>query len=100
MRIATVVLISVAAVLGGCSGTDKAPSSNAAPSATAAVAAKATNELNDVCPITGDTVEPKFSAEYQGRKIGFCCEHCVREFRDADDAAKAAIVAKAFPGTK
>lgn len=53
-------------------------------------------QINDVCPITGDTVQPQFVAAYKGRKVAFCCEHCLREFRDADGAGKDAIAGKAF----
>jgi YHS domain-containing protein len=40
-------------------------------------------------------VDPKFTATYQGRTIAFCCEHCLREFKDADENGKAEIAAKA-----
>lgn len=83
-------------VLAGCSASP--PPTTAAPAVTPTAAAPAatatTGAVNDVCPITGDTSDPKFTAEYGGRRIAFCCEHCLREFRGADGAGKAAIAAK------
>jgi YHS domain-containing protein len=55
---------------------------------------KPSGKMNDICPVTGDTADPKFTAAYQGRTIAFCCEHCLREFRDADEKGKAEIAAK------
>lgn len=55
---------------------------------------KATDAMNDICPVTGDTVDPKFTAKHEGRTIAFCCEHCLREFNDADEKGKAEIAAK------
>ena len=71
--------------------TAAAPTPKAAATSQAASAAR----VNDVCPITGDTSDPKFVAVYGGRTIAFCCEHCLREFRESDEAGKAAIAAKA-----
>ena len=57
-------------------------------------------DANDLCPITGDAADPRFTVAYQDRKIAFCCELCFREFREADDAGKAAIAAKLPPPPK
>lgn len=67
------------------------------PAAPAKASAPATASINDLCPITGDTSDPRFSAAYKGRTIAFCCENCLREFRETDEAGRAAIAAKVRP---
>ncbi len=51
---------------------------------------------NDVCPVSGAPVDPKFTIVHDGKAIAFCCEVCVAKFwadpsayvaPDAPDAA-------------
>lgn len=88
--------VGVSLLLAAC---QSAPTP-APPAAKPAARGAAPAVLNDLCPITGDAVDPKFTVAYQGRKIAFCCEHCFREFRESDDAGKAAIAAKLTPPPK
>ena len=37
--------------------------------------------FNSVCPITGEKVDPNVHrVDYKGKKIGFCCSGCDRDF--------------------
>lgn len=95
---------SVSAVcgLGGCS-TGKAaptPTPQAAatppqPTSSPNTAATKKGPINDACPYTGDTIEPRFTVTWRGEMIGLCCESCLKEFRAASDAERDAVLAKA-----
>ena len=39
-----------------------------------------TGPINAKCPLSGHDVDSAFVIEYQGKRIGFCCEKCVRKF--------------------
>ncbi len=54
--------------------------------------------LNDLCPITTDAVDPTKVATWRGVTIGFCCDSCLREFREVDDKGKDEILAKVRSG--
>ena len=48
--------------------------------------------VNKMCPVhTDDPVDPTVTTVYEGRKIGFCCDDCLKKF-DADPARYAARV--------
>ncbi|MFH1848117.1 MAG: YHS domain-containing protein [Candidatus Omnitrophota bacterium] len=38
--------------------------------------------INDRCPVMGNPVaaDTPYTAEYEGKKVGFCCEGCVSKF--------------------
>lgn len=44
------------------------------------------------CPMSGKPVSKDATAEMGKQKIGFCCEHCLAEFKEADDAKKLEMV--------
>jgi len=46
-------------------------------------------KANDVCPITGEPIDKKLSVDYEGRRVYFCCDHCVDKFKKDHPAAKA-----------
>ncbi len=73
-----------ALALAGCSGTEKT-----------APAAGAVGPVNSACPYSGGKVKADFTSDYNGQTIGFCCAGCKSKFDSGDDAAKAAIAAKA-----
>ena len=50
--------------------------------------------INTVCPVSGEKVQPGLTVEYEGAKIGFCCNNCVNEFKGWDDAKKSSTLAK------
>lgn len=33
------------------------------------------------CPVSGEAINPKVSADYQGKKVYFCCKDCVAKFK-------------------
>src|SRR5204863_1481232 len=36
--------------------------------------------INKVCPLSGKDVNPTKTVEYEGQKIGFCCDDCKGKF--------------------
>ncbi|MBZ5588334.1 MAG: YHS domain-containing protein [Acidobacteriia bacterium] len=34
-----------------------------------------------VCPVSGEAIDTKFSVDYQGQRVYFCCPKCPAEFR-------------------
>lgn len=99
--------VGVSLLLGACSRPASGLQMNPGPAKNAPTQAEVSASVqealaqrtapNDLCPITGDAADPKFSVAHRGRTIAFCCEHCFREFRESDDAGKAAIAAKLDP---
>ncbi len=35
----------------------------------------------EICPVTGDKIDPKVSTTYKGKEYHFCCRDCVRKFK-------------------
>jgi YHS domain-containing protein len=33
-----------------------------------------------LCPVSGHEIDPKQKVEYDGKKVYFCCEHCIEAF--------------------
>lgn len=93
-----VTAVGVSFFIAACAQQPRLLQMNPGPSKSEPTLAEASRTLpvtlNDACPITGDAVDPKYTVSYQGRKIAFCCENCFREFRESDEAGKAAIAAK------
>jgi uncharacterized membrane protein/YHS domain-containing protein len=57
--------------------------------------------LNPTCPVMeGEKVDPDLFVDYQGRRVWFCCESCVEDFRKNPEAyvAKLPQFAGAAPG--
>jgi YHS domain-containing protein len=42
--------------------------------------AAALRPVNDVCPVSGKPVDPRFVIVHGGKAIGFCCPNCPKEF--------------------
>jgi YHS domain-containing protein len=42
-------------------------------------------ELNAKCPVTGDDVDKELTETHKGRKIAFCCNDCVKDFKKDPD---------------
>ena len=52
--------------------------------------------VNATCPVTTDeAVDPRFTASYEGKTIGFCCRKCLTKFQ-ADPAAYVANLPVSF----
>ena len=49
------------------------------------VETKASNPVNDICPVMGNKVDPKITVEYKGETIGLCCNACVKMFKKNPD---------------
>lgn len=47
----------------------------------AAAEAGVMDAKNEVCPVSGDAVNPKISYVHQGKRYGFCCKMCIRDFK-------------------
>lgn len=45
-------------------------------------------KANTVCPVSGEPVDKSKSVEFEGRKVYFCCEHCVYKYKKAHPGAK------------
>ena len=59
--------------------------------AAVAIAAPATKS-EPMCPVSGHACKPDATAEFEGGKVCFCCEKCVKAF--AADSAKFAAKAR------
>lgn len=58
----------------------------------AAVAIAAPTKSEPMCPVSGHACSPEATAEFEGGKVCFCCEKCVKAF--AADSAKFAAKAR------
>jgi YHS domain-containing protein len=45
-------------------------------------------KTNTVCPVSGEPVEKSKSVEFEGRKVYFCCDHCVDKYKKDHPGAK------------
>ena len=45
-------------------------------------------KTNTACPISGEPVDMKKSVEFEGRKVYFCCDHCVDKYKKDHPGAK------------
>ena len=51
--------------------------------------------MNSKCPFSGEAVDANVTTDYQGGKVGFCCNGCKGKWEKAGDDAKAAMLKKA-----
>ena len=73
LRVAAVAL--AVSLLSGCKSAPAAP--------------KAAATLNSVCLMTGEALDASSpTADYNGGKVGFCCNNCLAKWNKMDDAAK------------
>jgi YHS domain-containing protein len=45
-------------------------------------------KVNELCPISKEPIDKKLSVEFEGRKIYFCCDHCVEAYKKDHPTAK------------
>lgn len=45
-------------------------------------------KANTVCPVSGEPVDKSKSVEFEGRKVYFCCEHCIDKYKKDHPGAK------------
>ena len=43
---------------------------------------------NTICPVSGEPVDMAKSVEFEGRKVYFCCDHCVEKYKKDHPEAK------------
>ncbi len=86
-------VIGAAASLLGCGrddtsaqGASSAPSPVTAPAASATDAKAPVGTAQTVCPVMGGKINKAIFADYQGKRVYFCCGACPAEF--AKDPAK------------
>lgn len=44
--------------------------------------------INETCPVSGEPIDKTKSLENEGRKVYFCCDHCVEKYKQDHPAAK------------
>ncbi|HKA19394.1 MAG TPA: YHS domain-containing protein [Blastocatellia bacterium] len=44
--------------------------------------------INEKCPVSGEPIDKTKSLEFEGRKIYFCCDHCVESYKKDHPTAK------------
>ena len=44
-------------------------------------ASKVTDAGNQVCPVSGDEVDPQSSLVYNGKQYNLCCQMCEKDFK-------------------
>jgi YHS domain-containing protein len=44
--------------------------------------------INEVCPVSGEPIDKTKSVEFEGRKVYFCCDHCVDKYKTDHPTAK------------
>jgi YHS domain-containing protein len=44
--------------------------------------------INEVCPVSGEPIDKTKSLEFEGRKVYFCCDHCMATYKKDHPAAK------------
>lgn len=95
LTLGTLALTSLLAT--GCKSSDSAATEDAAKCT--AVKEGTVTTANTMCAVNpNDPVDPAVaSAEWKGKKIGFCCNGCVPKWNKMTPAQKDAAVAKVTP---
>ena len=44
--------------------------------------------INETCPVSGEPIDKTKSVENEGRKVYFCCDHCVEKYKKDHPTAK------------
>jgi len=44
--------------------------------------------VNEACPVTAEPIDKTMSLEFEGRKVYFCCDHCVDKYKKDHPTAK------------
>ncbi|MBS0196782.1 MAG: hypothetical protein JSR77_08495 [Planctomycetes bacterium] len=96
---AMIVAACVAAFLAGCSSNKSADTKTASKTADKAAAPKQASMgvVNTKCPIMpSHPATAKSVKEFNGQKVGFCCEGCYKKWDAMSDAEKADALKKAM----
>jgi len=71
MLCAAAIALAAVAVATGCSEEGNEPGTSAAAQANAQV----------TCPVMGGKIDKAFFADYDGKRVYFCCAECVAQFK-------------------
>jgi len=44
--------------------------------------------INEKCPVSGEPIDKTKWVEFEGRKVYFCCDHCVESYKKDHPTAK------------
>jgi len=44
--------------------------------------------VNEVCPVSKEPIDKTKSVEFEGRKVYFCCDHCIDKYKKDHPTAK------------
>ncbi len=44
--------------------------------------------INEACPVSGEPIDKTKSVEFEGRKVYFCCDHCIEKYKKDHPTAK------------
>ena len=67
-------------VLSGILGLAAVATLRAETPAAAAPTSQPAAATNTMCPVSGDAVDPKVTAVYNGKTYAFCCADCIKSF--------------------
>jgi YHS domain-containing protein len=97
LKLSIVILLAVGLLAGfhGCKKTDNAPAkppvkptapatqapAQAEPQAATADQAKPVGQPQTVCPVMGGKIDKSLFADYQGKRVYFCCNGCPAQFK-------------------
>ena len=74
------LIVAVALALGIVASVVAEEKKDETPAATQPTT-QAAKVVNTKCPVSGDDVDPKGkTVTYKGKKIGFCCDDCIKDF--------------------
>jgi len=45
-------------------------------------------KANELCPVSKEPIDKSISVEFEGRKVYFCCEHCLEKYKKDNPTAK------------
>jgi YHS domain-containing protein len=45
-------------------------------------------KVNELCPVSKEPIDKSLSVEFEGRKVYFCCDHCVEKYKKDHPSAK------------
>ena len=45
-------------------------------------------KVNETCPVSGEPIDKGKSVEFEGRKVYFCCDHCMDKYKKDHPGAK------------
>ena len=48
----------------------------------------AAEPINTVCPLLGEPIDKKFTADWNGKQVAFCCGTCLAKWKNLSETAK------------